>query len=1179
MPQFVHLHNHSHYSILDALPTIKELVAAAVEDRQPAIALTDHGVMYGTIEFYQEVLNVNKSLKEKGEEYQIKPIIGFEAYIASGSRFDKTSLKADTKKKNYYHLLLLAKDIKGYKNLIKLTSIGHLEGFYYRPRIDKEVLEKYSEGLICTSACLGGVVSSHLLKGDYEKAKEEAKYYKELFGNDFYLEIQNHFYDEDKIVLRDMPKLAKELGIKLVATNDIHYLKQEEAIAHNIMLHIRDTSGNEAVDYKKLRYRTPEFYFKTSAQMVDIFKEFPEAIASTLEITEKCNCQIDLKTLYMPEFPIPVNSKSETLDDYLRELVFQGLNKKYEKLTEEIVQRAEYELEIIKNMKFPGYFLIVWDFIRAAKERGVRVGPGRGSAAGSIVAYALDITNVDPLKYNLLFERFLNPDRISMPDIDIDFADDKRYKVIEYVKEKYGANAVAQIITFSKLSSRAVLTDVARVLSIPLNTVKEITSKIPVILGKVMPIAEAIELPDLKWLKETKDEKLQEFIEYSKMLENRNRGVSTHAAGVVIAPGEITDFVPVVPPAKGDKESNDVVTQYSMAELESAGLVKMDFLGLKTLSVIENTLNMIKENHNIEIDIDKIDFYDPDTYNLISEGHTLAVFQFESDGMQDYLRKLKPQNLEELTAMNALYRPGPMENIPEFIDRKFGRKPIEYLHPYMEESLKNTYGIIVYQEQVMQLVQKIAGFSLGQADILRRAMGKKKKSEMDKMKPLFIEGAKKNGINEKLAQEIFDLIEKFANYGFNKSHSLAYSYLAFQTAWLKTHYPAEFLAANMTNEINNQDKIVELIDEAKKFKIKVLAPDINQSKTNFIARGNVIYFGLAAIKNVGIPAVENIVQARESRDFTSFFDFVRRVDTSLINRRTIEALICAGAFDKLHPNSRASLFESIDIALNYTKAYQNYKADATDSLFGGQSDAEPKMPKLTNIEEWEQSKKLEKEKEYLNFYISGHPLEEYEIILKSVNNFYFADVVNPQIGDYLRVMGLVSEIRTRLDKNKNTVGFVTLEDFNSKLRVIFWSDAYSQYQSVIEKDKPLIVVGNSSFNGEFIEIVADQVFSIEEFVQKFVEGFKIWIDVDKITENDIEKMANNLEKSDKEIKIQFFIKNGNVKKNYIAFNQYFSTSKKNIDLLNEIFGEENVRLLISSFEKPSKKNGNRWNKN
>ncbi|MCX8055889.1 MAG: DNA polymerase III subunit alpha, partial [Ignavibacteria bacterium] len=789
------------------------------------------------------------------------------------------------------------------------------------------------------------------------------------------------------------------------------------------------------------------------------------------------------------------------------------------------------------------------------------------------------ITNVDPLKYNLLFERFLNPDRISMPDIDIDFADDKRYKVIEYVKEKYGANAVAQIITFSKLSSRAVLTDVARVLSIPLNTVKEITSKIPVILGKVMPIVDAIELPDLKWLKETKDEKLQELIEYSKMLENRNRAVSTHAAGVVIAPGEITDFVPVAPPAKSDKDSNDVVTQYSMAELESAGLVKMDFLGLKTLSVIENTLNMIKENYGKDIDIDKIDFDDPDTYNLISEGHTLAVFQFESDGMQDYLRKLKPQNLEELTAMNALYRPGPMENIPEFIDRKFGRKPIEYLHPYMEESLKNTYGIIVYQEQVMQLVQKIAGFSLGQADILRRAMGKKKKSEMDKMKPLFIEGAKNNGINEKLAQEIFDLIEKFANYGFNKSHSLAYSYLAFQTAWLKTHYPAEFLAANMTNEINNQDKIVELIDETKKFNIKVLPPDINQSSTNFIARENVIYFGLAAIKNVGIPAVDNIVQARKDGDFTSFFDFVRRVDTSLINRRTIEALICAGAFDKLHPNCRASLFESIDIALDYAKAYQNYKAEATDSLFGGQSDTEPKMPKLSNVEEWEQSKKLEKEKEYLNFYISGHPLQDYEIILKSVNSFNFSSVDNPQIGDYLRVMGLVSEIRTRFDKNKNTVGFITLEDFSSKLRVIFWSDAYSQYQNVIEKDKPLVVVGNSSFSGEFIEIVADQAYSIEEFFQKYVEGFKIWIDVDNITEKKIEEMADKLEKSDKETKIQFFIKNAESKKNYIAFNQYFSVSTKNIDLLCEIFGEENIRLLISNVEKPTKKNGNRWSKN
>ena len=1178
MSNFVHLHNHSHYSILDALPTIKELVAAAINDRQPAIALTDHGVMYGIIEFYQEISNANKNLKENGEDYQIKPIIGFEAYIASGSRFDKSLTKFDIRKKNYYHLLLLAKNSEGYRNLIKLTSIAHLEGFYYRPRIDKEVLEKYSKGLICTSACLGGVVSSHLLKGNYEKARKEATYYKELFGNDFYIEIQNHFYDEDKIILRDAPKLAKELGIKLVASNDIHYMTKEQAIAHNILLHIRDASGSDEVDYKKLRYRTPEFYFKTSAEMNEIFREFPEAISSTLEIAEKCDCQLDLKTLHMPEFPIPVNANFKSLDEYLEKLVFEGLQKKYEVVTDEIKQRAEYELNVIKKMKFPGYFLIVWDFIRAAKERQVRVGPGRGSAAGSIVAYALDITNVDPLKYNLLFERFLNPDRISMPDIDIDFADDKRYKVIEYVKEKYGANAVAQIITFSKLSSRAVLTDVARVLSIPLSVVKDITSKIEVKLGKVMSIDEALELPDLQWLKETKEDKLKELIEYSKILENRNRGVSTHAAGVVIAPGEITDFVPVVQPSKGEDGSNDVVTQYSMAELEAAGLVKMDFLGLKTLSVIENTLAMIRENYNIEIDIDKIDFEDPETYKLIGEGHTLAVFQFESDGMQDYLRKLKPQNLEELTAMNALYRPGPMENIPEFIDRKFGRKPIEYLHPYMEESLKNTYGIIVYQEQVMQLVQKIAGFTLGQADILRRAMGKKKKSEMDKMKPLFIEGAKNNGIDEKLALEIFDLIEKFANYGFNKSHSLAYSYLAFQTAWLKTHYPAEFLAANMTNEINNQDKIVELIDEAKKFGIKVLPPDINQSKTNFIAKDNVIYFGLAAIKNVGIQAVDNIVKARQLGKFTSIFDFICRVDTSLINKRTMEALICAGAFDKIHKDQRATLFQSIDTILDYAKAYQNYKAEANESLFGGTSAAEPAIPKLLVIDEWDINTKLEKEKYYLNFYISGHPLQEYELLLKSVNNFVFTDVGNQQIGDYVRLMGLVGDVRTRLDKNKNTVAFVTLEDFFGKAHIIFWNEAYSQFKNIIENDKPLIVYGNSSFNGDVIEIVADKAQDVESFLKTNVEGYKIWIDLNTITEDAIDILANNLEKADTEIKLIFNLKYGELKKNYVALNQNFAISLKNIEIISSIFGKDNVRFLISSVEKPTKRNGNKWNK-
>lgn len=1177
MSGFVHLHNHTHYSILDALPTVKELVAAAVADSQPAIALTDHGVMYGTIEFYKEILDTNKALKSKGSDYQIKPIIGMEAYIANGSRLDKSAGKSDTKKKNYFHLVLLAKNQTGYKNLIKLASISQLEGFYYRPRIDKEILEKYSEGLVCLSACMGGVINSHLVKGDYTTAKSEAEYYKKLFGDDFYIEIQWHNYDEDKIVLRDAPKLAKELGIKIVATNDIHYMKREHAVAHNVLLSIRDASPNSQTDYKDLRYKTPEFYFKSSEQMKEIFKDYPEAIESTLEIAEKCNCEIDLKTLYMPEFPIPSDSSATNLDEYLRELVWKGLEKKYGDITEEIRSRAEYELEVITNMKFPGYFLIVWDFIRAAKERDVRVGPGRGSAAGSIIAYALDITNVDPLKYDLLFERFLNPERISMPDIDIDFADDKRSRVIDYVKEKYGSEAVAQIITFSKLSSRAVLTDVARVLSIPLQTVRDITSKIPVVLGKVTPIAKALELPDLKWVKDSADERLKEMIDYSIALENRNRGVSIHAAGVVIAPGEISDYVPVVPPSKSEDSSNDVVTQYSMAELESAGLVKMDFLGLKTLSIIENTLAMVKENFGDDIDIDKIDFLDKATYDQLGEGNTLAVFQFESGGMQEYLRKLKPQNLEELTAMNALYRPGPMGNIPDFIDRKHGIKPIEYLHPIMETSLKTTYGIIVYQEQVMQLVQIIGGFSLGQADILRRAMGKKKQAEMDKMKPLFMEGAAKHGISEKLADEIYKLIEKFAEYGFNKSHSLAYSYLAFQTAWLKTHYPAEFLAANMTNEIHDQDKIVALIDEAKKYNIKVLPPDINRSRAHFVAKDNVIYFGMAAIKNVGVQAVNSIVESRSKEPFKSFFDFISRVDTKQINRRTLEALICSGAFDSIHDSKRAALFLSIDASLEFSKAMANSANIGMDSLFFGQEQALPNEPKIPDVQEWDDKTRLDREKSFLNFYVSGHPLDEVEVIVKSINLFSLSETDHPDIGKDIRVAGLVADISTRLDKKQNTFAFVTIEDFSGKAKVIFWSDFYTKFQNIIHKEEPLIVFGKSSYNGETLEIVADFAYDLDTAVAKLFNGYKIWIDVKAIPEETIELMNNSLERGSVATRIQFFVRNGTFKRSYVCLESNILINYANIQKIGDLFGKTNVRLIPAEVATPQN-NRRKWQK-
>ncbi len=1156
MTEFVHLHNHTHYSLLDAAPTPEELVDTALNYGQRAVALTDHGVMFGIMQFYQYA-------KKKG----IKPLIGMEAYIANGSRFDKLIPKG-SKKRNYFHLIIIAKDMQGYKNLLKLTSLGYTEGFYYKPRIDKELLEKYKDGLILSSACIGGVINAPIIDGDLKRAYDEARYYKDLFGDDFYIEIQNHGLEKDKAVLQWAPKIAGELDIKLVATNDIHYVKQEHAIAHNVLLLIQNTNASNSgtADITKLKYGTPELYFKSTEQMIEIFDEFPDAIKNTVEIADKCELELELWNYHMPEFPIPTHTKASTLNEYLEELVFKGLEEKYTEISGEIKQRAEYELKIIEDMGFPGYFLIVWDFIRAAKERNVRVGPGRGSAAGSIVAYALGITNVDPLKYDLLFERFLNPNRQTMPDIDIDFNDEKREIVINYVKEKYGDSAVAQIITFGTLSSRQAITDIGRVLGVPLSTVREITKKIPKVRGKVTKMKDALELPELKWLKETEDEKLQNLVKFALILEDKVRNKSTHAAGIVIAPGEISDYVPVYHPDRTRKQSVEIASQFSMNELEAAGLLKMDFLGLRTLSIIDNTLAMIEKNHGKKLDIEAIDFDDEATYNLISAGKTLAIFQFESSGMQDYLKKLQPRNLEELTAMNALYRPGPMDNIPEFIDRKFGRKPISYLHPIMEKSLKTTYGIIVYQEQVMQLVQQIAGFTLGEADILRRAMGKKKQELMDAQKPHFLEGAAKNDIDKKLANEIYDLIVKFASYGFNKSHSLAYSYLAYQTAWLKTHYTTEFLAACMTAKIRKQENIVDLIDDAKYFDIKLKPPDINISRADFTAGDKEIYFGMAGIRNVGINAVENIVAAREEKQFENLFDFTSRVDTRLINKRTLEALICSGAFDNINKN-RAALLAACDSAIDYSKNQSNV-AKNIDSLFGEAKEASTQFPELPEIDEWSENERLQKEKEFLNFYISGHPLHNYIPYIESLSNVRLNNFKHIEDGERVRICALIKDIRTRLDRNNNTIAFVMVEDLKDKAECIFWNDSYSTNRNLIIEDTVVFIEGIAKVETDSLQIVVERLLSPGEAAFSLAGGFKIFLD--KSREDSIrrlhkmqETLVNN---SNREIKILFQIYDGNENKPgdaYLAYkvnmNMDFATVRK----LTEIFGNKNVHFLLN----------------
>lgn len=1160
MSEFVHIHNHTHYSLLDGACTPAQLAKAAAEYEHRAVAITDHGVMFGAYEFYKKVSG-----------YKIKPILGCEVYVANGSRFDKSAGKAGSKKRNYFHLVLLAKDEQGYRNLIKLTSLAHTEGFYYKPRIDRELLKQYHQGIIATSACIGGVVGSHLVNNDYAQAREAAEWYSNVFGDDFYLEVQNHSLEPDTIILEDVPKLAQDLGIKIVATNDCHYIKPDHAIAHNVLLHIKDVSASTVnlPDVLKLRYGTPEYYYKSTQQMQDLLGHISGAIENTVEIAEKCSFSFG-KKIYMPDFPIPTTSSAHDLNEYLIELTYQGLFKRFgvpskAEIAQDVIDRVDFELQVIIKMGFPGYFLIVQDFIAAARARGISVGPGRGSAAGSMVAYALGITNVDPMKYDLLFERFLNPDRVSMPDIDIDFNDEKREQVIEYVREKYGSESVAQIITFGTLSSRAVLKDVARVLGIPLATVDSITKHIPVILGKVMPVKDALALAELRWVKESDDPKIKQLIEYSMVLEGFARNSSIHAAGVVIAPGSVDQYVPLY------KADSGLATQFNMKDLEDAGLLKMDFLGLRTLSIIDNTVEMIRHNHGVVIDVDALDLFDEKTYTMLGQGKTLAVFQFESEPMQKYLKMLKPTSLEDLTAMNALYRPGPMDNIPEFIERKQGRKKIEYLDHAMDPALKATYGIIVYQEQVMQLVRDIAGFTLAQADMMRRAMGKKDAKLMAEQKGLFIDGAVKKGFDENIAGEMFDLIEKFASYGFNKSHSLAYSYLAYQTAWLKAHYPAEFLAANMTAELSDQDKIVKLIDEAKTFGIEVLPPDVNQSLTKFSVVGSHIRFGMAGIKGVGENAVDEIVFARKQKPFTSLFDFVKRVNAKVVNRRTLEALVCAGAFDAIYQpllpkkGHRAQLFDAIDSALGFAQATGRADDNGMDTLFGGTADAEIAEPALPSTLPWSSMERLRREKEYLNFYISGHPLESLRPHVLSLSTLTLDQKEHPSIGKIIRVSGIISGIRTKLDKNERQMAFVQIEDFGGKAEIILWARTYETYKEFIQPEAMIMAMGKSELNGsDSIKVIADQILPLTDTPAQFAKGLRISVQRDAIDPILIEKASQLSAEYPGKFNMYFSVYDsaGALQKRYHASQRKIALSDESIQDFARLFGIRNLSFTL-----------------
>ena len=1139
--EFVHLHNHSDYSLLDGAQTVQTLVNTVDDLGMDSVALTEHGNMFSVIPYY-------KSAKSAG----IKPIIGCETYVAVGSRFDKKPRSDGGWGNN--HLVLLAKDYKGYQNLMKLVTHGYLEGFYYRPRIDIELLQKYNEGLICLSGCLKGEIPERMLKDDWNGAKEAALRFSEIFPDRFYLEIQNHGIPDEEQNIKNIKKLSSELDIPMVCTNDAHYAKHEHWEAHDV--HICLGTGKDRNDPNRLRYATPEFYFKSQDQMFELFKDIPGAIENTRKIADSIEIEIPMGDYHLPNFPIPANLPEQTPDSYLKTLCEKGVKEKYGDYTKELSDRLDHELKVINQMGFAGYFLITADFVKYAKDNHIPVGPGRGSAAGSLVSYSLDITTVDPIRHQLLFERFLNPDRISMPDIDIDFCIERRGEVIDYIKNQYGENSVTQIITFGKMKAKQAVRDVGRVLGYSFGEVDRLAKMIPPTLN--ISLEEALDQsPELY---DASEGEYKELINFSKILEGMNRHASTHAAGVVIAPGDLTDYVPLYRSSQGD-----VTSQYDMKGLEELGLLKLDFLGLRNLTVIDNTIKLIQDKGE-KVNIEKIPLDDPKVYKLFAKGLTTGVFQFESSGMREFLKKLKPTAIEDLIAMNALYRPGPMKNIDDFISRKAGKKKIKYSHPSMEPILEETYGIIVYQEQVMQIAHEIAGFSLAEADIMRRAMGKKIKKLMDELKVKFVEGAnKKNKISSTKAEDIYELIEKFAQYGFNKSHSTAYAYVAYQTAWLKAHYPAEFMSANLTSEMSNMDRVVILINECRKLKIDVDPPDINVSDINFRPVNNkTISFGLNAIKNVGTKALEQIIEARnEYGEFNTIFDFTSNVNLKSVNRKVLESLNMAGALDALEGN-RLQKHNSIDTALKYGQTIQQNKSRNQVDLFGSDNLGSPDLsivPQLNQSEEWAENTLLENEKEVLGIYLSGHPLLKYADELEEFSNYDFTDKVVANNEKTVRIGGSISELKMHFDRKNNQMAFFKLECLGGQVEILTFSDTFSKYRSLIANDAVVFVKGKPTDGSDFsdLKLIADEIIPLDKARDFYSKNVNIRLEPSKMSLDDVDSLYSMVKDHKGKCGLMIHIST-NLKKDSRIFSHNIKVSSHPSFLkkLRDNYGKENI---------------------
>ncbi len=1149
--KFTHLHVHTEYSLLDGSIRIKDLVKRTKELGMDSIAITDHGAMFGVIQLYKEA-------KKNG----IKPILGSEVYIAINKYTEK-----EQKDKNQYHLVLLAENNEGYQNLMKIVSEGYVNGFYYKPRVDHDILRKYHNGIICLSACLGGEVQQHILNNNYDKAKEVALIYRDIFGREnFYLELQDHGMNEQTNVNKTLVDMSNELDIPLVATNDVHYLNQDDAVVHDVLLCIQTAKTVNEED--RMKFPSNQFYLKSPEEMNQLFAENKDALINTTLIADRCNVELDFNTLHLPKYQLP---EGYTNVEYLKELSMDGLKKRYKEITDEIRKRYDFELKTIVDMGYTDYFLIVWDFIKYAKDNEIMVGPGRGSAAGSIISYALGIIDIDPLEYGLLFERFLNPERITMPDIDIDFCYERREEVIQYVVRKYGADRVAQIATFGTMAARGAIRDVGRALDMPYGEVDNIAKQIPNELN--ITIKRALEIS--KSLKEQYDnnENIHNLIDIAMAVEGLPRHTSTHAAGVVISKDPVTDYAPLV------KNNDSVATQYTMTELEELGLLKMDFLGLRTLTVIRDAVNLIEKNHGIKIDFSNgFTYDDPKVLDMFAKAETLGIFQFESPGMRAFLKELKPNVFEDLIAANSLFRPGPMNQIPTFIECKHDPSKIKYIHPKLENILDKTYGCIVYQEQVMQIVRDLGGYTLGRADLVRRAMGKKKMDVMEQERKNFIygqvdennniiiPGAIRNGVDEKSAEKIFSLMIDFANYAFNKSHSAAYAVVAYRTGWLKYYYPVEFLAALISSIMGSSTQVSLYIQECKRLGIEVLPPDINSSYNKFTVSENKIRFGLSAVKNVGNGFINAIIAARNKDKFQSFTDFIERIeriDSSVMNKRAVESLIKCGAMDSLGAN-RAQLLSIYEKTIDGIHSDRKRNIEGQFSIFDT-IESKNNNDNLPNINEFPQKILLSMEKEMLGIYVSGHPLQPYIKELKDISTFMTSELSenmllesnNIRDGQRVTIGGIITEKKNKITKNNNMMAFITLEDLYGSVECIVFPATYDKYNRYIEEDMPVVVEGRlSTSEVEDTKIICEKISSLNAYKRQ-----KIYIKISKTSRSDLfSDIKTILKKYPGSIPVYIYLEKEN--KSFIAGRDLWIKLDNNnaIAELQKLLGEKNVKV-------------------